>query len=201
MSHFSLVNSMSGFDMITYSHLDSKSYQVKEKIGVDLTKNIQFKLKNPNIDTSFHNNNKNKITFIVANDLNKQASQLKDIDLNIQLINVSMPLFESLTLANKMYSVSNFVGFNLINMIDPLQKPKLNEIGYSQLVIKFSLNYAPASQENISKLQCVGFQLENTYFKQVYSVQGFSDEKLTASCVIDNLADIEKYFFAIVYSK
>lgn len=151
-----------------------------------------FTIRNPNIDTSFHNLHPTKLWFETEGPVRKSA-----IDMKMRVINFSSPLLELALKAQKEIPISNLLHLHFM-------QPFINEgnIHYvpekiKTFKIQFALNFLPAYENILDEVSCYGFLVSKRDRYVVGKPIEFSDETITLTCEFNVYFDMQQYYFGV----
>ncbi len=179
-----------------YIAFDTYSYTMAEYKYKNLKDRDFFRVRNPNIDTSFNIEEYNTINFEF--NPNVDISENKN---NIQILNFAAPLFR-----NKAEELNDVLITNLIYLknIDPKNSHKIVEnveIGLKKIQIRFALLFLPSYED----IKSVSYCKANAYNQKSRTKRGklieFNEEEMTMTCEFVSFYEFKNYYFAVTINK
>lgn len=173
-------------------NLNTHSFILEEFNYNNYDPKIGFKIRNPNIDTSFHNIHQCSVWFDLENAVKKGAPDLK-----FRVINLSSPLLELALKKLHEVPISNLLHLHFMHSFINTGNIQFSPQKVKSFKVEFSLNFLPASENILNDVHCSGFMISQKDRYVTGNAIEFNDDKNTITCEFNVYFDLGLYFFGV----
>lgn len=151
-----------------------------------------FAIRNPNIDTSFHTIQQNRLWFDID-----QKGKLLGPDARIRAINFASPLFELSLKRYRETPISNLIHLTLIeSFMAGIDKDTPYQV-IKSMKIEFALNFLPPSENILSEVSCNGFMMSKRDRWVAGTAVAFNEDTNTVTCQFNVYYAIGQFLFGV----